>query len=338
MDLGVLFEGYMCTIPYGSLQFGAKIGQGSNGVVFDAMFVPNDSVVNQRVCVKVLWSHRRKRDIEELVGAHIILMNLRHPNIACLLDINMADGMLIVVMGEIHGPSFVDVMAYNRRIYRSDETESRMAVGSVDDCKRYMQGLLRGVRHLHANRIVHCDVKLDNIKLSSLDFSTAEAILIDFDDIAIVDGSGPTVFSKDLLLEGSTYPPMQYGTYSLRGTMHYLSPETLTGQWDYKRDIWSAGVCMYLMVGGHFPFKLTHPNGNRKTWPEMYTEFHKPLDFTDAVWRRNPAAVSLVDLMLHCDPALRPTADQCLHHPFFDPQGEWMRPSYSSSTIDSVGF
>jgi len=98
--------------------------------------------------------------------------------------------------------------------------------------KRLFSQLGQAVRHLHALAIVHRDVKAQNILVSSdlsdlrlLDFNTAKCIS---------DGEALT----------------------MTGTFLYLPPEVLRSQMSPSKrsDIWSAGLCLHLMIVGHLPF------------------------------------------------------------------------------------
>jgi len=38
------------------------------------------------------------------------------------------------------------------------------------------------------------------------------------------------------------------------GTAYYISPEVLTGRYDYSCDVWSLGVIVFMMLSGYPPF------------------------------------------------------------------------------------
>lgn len=46
----------------------------------------------------------------------------------------------------------------------------------------------------------------------------------------------------------------QLNNYTMVGTPIYLAPEVITGQYDYKCDIWSLGVCIFYALTGEFPY------------------------------------------------------------------------------------
>lgn len=42
---------------------------------------------------------------------------------------------------------------------------------------------------------------------------------------------------------------------TIAGTAYYMAPEVLDGNYNFKCDIWSLGVIMYLLVSGYLPFQ-----------------------------------------------------------------------------------
>lgn len=91
--------------------------------------------------------------------------------------------------------------------------------------------LIRAVNHCHANRIVHRDIKPENIMIGN----DGELKLIDF---------GLAKQSKTKAAHMNT----------IAGTPHYMAPEVLDGDYNYKCDIWSLGVLMYVLLSGYLPF------------------------------------------------------------------------------------
>ncbi len=94
-----------------------------------------------------------------------------------------------------------------------------------------MERLLRAINHCHANGVVHRDIKPENIMIGADD----QLKIIDF-------GLSKRSRDKNSLLS------------TIAGTPYYMAPEVLEGEYNYKCDIWSLGVLMYVLVSGYLPF------------------------------------------------------------------------------------
>jgi serine/threonine protein kinase len=97
------------------------------------------------------------------------------------------------------------------------------------EIRRCILQLSNGLKYLHMNGIMHRDIKLANIlldselnlKIADFGFATTEAM-----------------------------------SHTLIGTPNYIAPEILAKQYyDYKVDIWSFGVVVYILTVGQEPFK-----------------------------------------------------------------------------------
>ena len=100
--------------------------------------------------------------------------------------------------------------------------------------KYIFKQIILGLQFIHKNKIVHRDIKLDNI-------------LIDLDNkIKICDFgvSKKIINNNDLMFEQC-------------GTPTYIAPEILKnkGYEGFGVDIWSSGVVLYAMLSGTVPFK-----------------------------------------------------------------------------------
>jgi len=92
---------------------------------------------------------------------------------------------------------------------------------------------MQGISYLHANGIVHRDIKLDNILLDG----KGNVKIGDF-------GVSKKITQNELLFEQC-------------GTPAYIAPEIVRelGYKGYPVDIWSAGICLFAILYGNVPFK-----------------------------------------------------------------------------------
>ncbi|NXE89010.1 SPEG kinase, partial [Menura novaehollandiae] len=104
---------------------------------------------------------------------------------------------------------------------------------SEDDVVSYILQLLQGLEYLHGRRIVHLDIKPDNIIVSG----TNALKIIDF-------GSA------------QTYNPLVLRQLGRRaGTLEYMSPEVVKGDpVGSAADVWGVGILAYIMLSGRSPF------------------------------------------------------------------------------------
>ena len=144
-------------------------------------------------------------------------------------------------------PSHVDVC--DRRPYLILKYCSRGAVSnrieegheyyssfSEKDIAIFMSQIGGALAYLHANDILHRDIKPDNVLVSD----SGEFLLTDF---------GISKKAKSSLSKATS------STQAISFTRPYAPPEILTGDYDAKKDIFSLGVTFYELLAEELPFE-----------------------------------------------------------------------------------
>jgi serine/threonine protein kinase len=146
--------------------------------------------------------------------------------------------------------------------------------------------LLETMKEMHQRKIVHRDMKPENLLLKSTMDDTS-ILLADFG------------FAK--------YVPEE-GLKTRCGTPAFVAPEILVGkQYDTQVDMWSVGCLIYMLIGGYPPFQdETHRGLFRKIRAADFT-------FHDVYWNQvSLAAKQLITNLLTVDPKDRLSAQQSL--------------------------
>ena len=202
-----------------------EIGRGGMGIVYLA----RDLKLDRPVAIKTLPAHLagsgdvRERFLREArTAAH-----LSHPSIVPIHRADEIAGQVFFVMGYVDGESLA------QRIQERGRLPFTETIGQLRD-------VALALGYAHARGVVHRDVKAENILIER---ATGRAVVTDF-------GIARLAESKQLTATGQVL-----------GTVHYMSPEQVTGEAvDGRSDVYALGVVAFLAFSGRFPFDSDTPS------------------------------------------------------------------------------
>lgn len=194
------------------------IGKGGMALVYLA----KDHRTGHAVAVKILRPeyNDNKEFLDRFDREAAAASKMTHHNIVNLLDVGISGNCRYLVMEYVKGKTLKDVIA---------EKGSLPEDVAAQICIR----ILSALQHAHNNKIIHRDIKPQNILVHS------------DGHIKVAD------FGIARLADSSTHA-MQDG---VMGSAHYISPEQAKGEnVSFASDIYSVGVVLYEMLTGKVPF------------------------------------------------------------------------------------
>jgi serine/threonine-protein kinase len=202
-----------------------EIGRGGMGVVYLA----RDLNLDRLVAIKTLPPHLatspdvRERFLREArTAAH-----LSHPSIVPIHRADEIAGQVFFVMGYVDGESLA------QRIQERGRPPFAETIAQLRD-------VALALGYAHARGVIHRDVKAENILIER---GSGRAVVTDF-------GIARLAESKQLTATGQVL-----------GTVHYMSPEQVSGEpIDGRSDVYALGVVAFLALSGKFPFDSDTPS------------------------------------------------------------------------------
>jgi len=301
------------------------IGQGAYGIVYRARDLKNDEIVAMKKVRIALTEDGVPMSILREISLLSHLEKFNHPNIVRLKDI-------------CHGPRFdtemvlylvfehvdLDLNAYLEKCPPPGLSSERI--------KDLLWQILCGIDFLHSHRIVHRDIKPQNILVSNAG------------QVKMADFGLARIYDTNALLTSTVV------------TLWYRAPEVLLGtSYATPVDIWSAGCIFAELITKTplFPGKNEIEQLSRifevlgtpsdEEWPQespvLRANFiiRNPTGLHNSLTDIETDARDLLEKILNIDPKTRITASAALAHPYFSEYGTSPHDSsISSSSIPTT--
>jgi calcium-dependent protein kinase len=249
-----------------------ELGVGGYGTVFLAQ----DRRSSVYRAVKVIKKEEAKQ-LQTIVKEISILKELDHPNIVNIIETYETEKNCFVVLEYCAGGE-----VFNRLVKLKVFSESHVA--------HVMRQLFSAIMYCHQHDICHRDLKPENLLYLTED-DNSEVKVIDF-------GLSAFVTEDDVL-------------HDITGTVYYIAPEMLAGNYNKLADCWSLGVMMYVMLGGCAPF-----NGKDQNEIVMAV-YNGSYSFRIPTFEHvSDSAKDLISRLLVKDCSRRFTAQQAYEHPW----------------------
>ena len=197
-----------------------------------------------------------------------LLARLAHPRIVKVTDFGTDEAN--------DKPYFVMDLVLNERGEMQLLSDVEPGTADEETVGRWYDDLREGLAYIHANGVIHRDLKLQNVLIGP----DGHAVLTDFGISKIFDAKGDGVQIVDTV---KTLVKVREGRSLVMGSLGYMAPELEMGVAASPQSDWYAlGVIVYRMLTG--------------TWCDARTDVVGTLETYDPVWKR------ILPKLLHSNP------------------------------------
>ncbi|XP_044755389.1 serine/threonine-protein kinase Nek8-like [Coccinella septempunctata] len=185
-----------------------ELGRGMFGTVYLCAKKHN----KQKLVMKEIKTNLQGDDLRSAKNEISILKSLRHPNVILYYDSYSKKNVFYIMM------EYATKGTLNEYLYKRKKKLSAQRV------MNYFCQILMGLDHIHEKKVIHRDLKCENIFLTG-----GKADVVKIGDFGISTLTVKNSFAKTVV-----------------GTCNYLAPELCEEKpYDNKVDIWSLGCILY---------------------------------------------------------------------------------------------
>ena len=274
-----------------------SVGKGSFGEVFLTSRKGTDQMYAVKKVSKslVLQDKVKKYFNNEIY----ILKQVNHPNIIKLYEIKQTLNNFYLVFDLCNGGGLSNClekyMKQNKKPFTQEIAQS------------IIRQLVSGLQYLHNNKILHRDLKLDNVLLHFNSEEDKNNFNLLKAQVKIIDFGFARYLENDSLAQSVLGSPINMDPQIL-AKMRKIDNNQSFG-YDQKADIWSLGTICYEMLIGVPPFDAT-------SYEELVSKIQKGNYKIPKNLKLSKEAISFINGMLKYNPEQRLSIDQLANHNF----------------------
>lgn len=256
-----------------------KLGQGGFATVYRVTNKINNKSYAMKIISRELFLNSKNISLFHKIENEIqIQKTLDHPNIISLKASFTDDINQYMILEYCPGKTIREYIRKREKGYLS-EPETR----------KILNDLLHGLVYLHNHKIIHHDLKLENLIIGT----DGNVKIADFGVSRVLKSYNDKCFS-------------------INGTINYMSPELFQNEnkgHSFEVDIWAIGVSAFMMLTGQYPFNGVSKKDIQDKIKNCEYCFPTNLQLSDD-------AKNFIKSIFRIDPRKRPTANKLLEHPF----------------------
>lgn len=274
-----------------------KVGKGSFGEVYMTKKKNSNKLfATKKVAKSLAFQDKIRRYFNNEI---FILKNVDHPNIIKLHEIKQTINNFYLVFDFCNGGGLSNCLEKYKKMTGKPFTE--------EIAQHILKKIVNGLYYLHKNKIIHRDLKLDNILVHFPTDEDKNNFNLLSTEIKIIDFGFARYLQQDDLAQSVLGSPINMDPMILSKLKKLDNKEGFG--YDEKADIWSLGTIAYEILMGVPPF-------DANSYDELLDKINKGSYIIPSHLKLSKQSISFINGLLQYDPKQRFKVDDIIYHEF----------------------